>query len=98
LALPSAGLVQSTSAVAGALPPISAAAVGPPALGPANAAPPAATPPGAPAKFVLAADPSSATVPIGIAVGLGIAGLATGFLVALGTLGKLGARRPDASG
>jgi hypothetical protein len=47
---------------------------------------------------VLAADPSSATVPIGIAVGLGIAGLATGFLVALGTLGKLGARRPDASG
>jgi len=45
---------------------------------------------------VLAADPSSATVPIGVAVGLGIAGLATGFLVALGTLGKLG-KRPRAS-
>jgi hypothetical protein len=31
-------------------------------------------------------------VPVAVAVGLGIGGLATGFIVALGVLGKLGAR------
>ena len=45
-----------------------------------------------PARFPLPIDPGGATVPVGVAVGLGIAGLATGFVVALGTLGRLGPR------
>jgi hypothetical protein len=34
-----------------------------------------------------------ASVPIGMAIGLAVGGLATGFVVALGVLGKLGTRK-----
>jgi hypothetical protein len=34
-----------------------------------------------------------ASVPIGLAIGLAVGGLATGFVVALGVLGKLGTRK-----
>jgi hypothetical protein len=64
-------------------------ALGLPVLGPSAAV---ESPPVRPAKFVLAADPGAATVPVGVAVGLGIAGLATGFIVALGATGRLGKR------
>jgi hypothetical protein len=62
--------------------------VGPEAVPPET--PPAAVPPRGPARFVLAADPGGSSVPIGVAIGLAFAGLATGFLVALGATGKLG--------
>jgi len=61
-------------------------------LGGAPASRPTTAPKRRPARFQFPIDPGAATVPVGVAVGLGIAGLATGFVVALGVLGRLGPR------
>jgi len=58
---------------------------------------PSAPTPFGPTHFPVAVEPTSAEVPVAVAVGLGVGGLATGFVVALAVLGRLGGRARGAA-
>ena len=70
-------------------PPESAAAV----IEVVEPAPPKRVPVRAPGFPLPPAVDDDATVPLGMAIGLAVGGLATGFVVALGVLGRLGTRK-----